>query len=445
MPESSEQFLQSLRDEPEGLTLSSLLERHPNVARRTAQRWLGRLVGEGRIAVSGRGRARRYALAEQQPADDPSRIPLTTASRDVLAQIEQPIPARQPVGYREAFLLDYRPNETFYLPTPLRERLRGMGLLPQDQMPIAGTYGRELVERLLIDLSWASSRLEGNTYELLETQRLIEEASAATGRDAVETQMILNHKAAIELLVENVDAIGFNRYTVLNLHSLLSENLLPNPRDEGRLREHTVEIASSVYRPLAVPAKVAQLFDILLQKAAAIEDPFEQSFFALAHLPYLQPFADVNKRTSRLAANMPLIRAGLCPLTFLGVPQTVYIQAMLGVYELTRTELLRDLYVWAYERSTREYVAVRQGAPEPSRFRLAYREVIKQAVREAVMQPALDPRDAMRAIIEQDVPSADQEDVRFVVSDELQRLHDGVLARYGLSRGDYQRWREANS
>ena len=445
MPESSEQFLQSLRDEPEGLTLSSLLERHPNVARRTAQRWLGRLVGEGRIAVSGRGRARRYALAEQQPADDPSRIPLTTASRDVLAQIEQPIPARQPVGYREAFLLDYRPNETFYLPTPLRERLRGMGLLPQDQMPIAGTYGRELVERLLIDLSWASSRLEGNTYELLETQRLIEEASAATGRDAVETQMILNHKAAIELLVENVDAIGFNRYTVLNLHSLLSENLLPNPRDEGRLREHTVEIASSVYRPLAVPAKVAQLFDILLQKAAAIEDPFEQSFFALAHLPYLQPFADVNKRTSRLAANMPLIRAGLCPLTFLGVPQTVYIQAMLGVYELTRTELLRDLYVWAYERSTREYVAVRQGAPEPSRFRLAYREVIKQAVREAVMQPALDPLDAMRAIIEQDVPSADQEDVRFVVSDELQRLHDGVLARYGLSRGDYQRWREANS
>ena len=445
MSESSEQLLQSLRDEPEGLTLSSLLERHPNVARRTAQRWLARLVQQDRIAAFGRGGARRYALAEQQPADDPSRIPLTTASREVLAQIEQPIPARQPVGYREAFLLDYRPNETFYLPTPLRERLRGMGLLPQDQMPIAGTYGRELVERLLIDLSWASSRLEGNTYELLEAQRLIEEASAATGRDAVETQMILNHKAAIELLVENVDAIGFDRYTVLNLHSLLSENLLPNPRDEGRLREHTVETASSVYRPLAVPAKVAHLFDILLQKAAAIEDPFEQSFFALAHLPYLQPFADVNKRTSRLAANMPLIRAGLCPLTFLGVPRAVYVQAVLGVYELTRTELLRDLYVWAYERSTREYVAVRQGAAEPSRFRLAYRDVIKQAVREAVMQPALDPLDAMRAIIEEGVPSADQEDVRFVVSDELQRLHDGVLARYGLSRGDYQRWREANS
>ena len=442
MPESLDQFLQSLRDEPAGLTLSGLLERQPNVARRTAQRWLARLVQEGSVTAVGEGRARRYVLAEQEPADDSGRIPLTTASQEVLAYVEQPVPARDPVGYREEFLLDYHPNETFYLPAPLRERLRHMGLLPKEQLPIAGTYGRELVGRLLIDLSWASSRLEGNTYELLETQRLIEEARSPTGKNAAETQMILNHKAAIELLVENADSIGFNRYTMLNLHGALAEHLMPNPRDEGRLREHTVEIASSVYRPLAVPAKVEQLFDIVLEKAAAIEDPFEQSFFALAHLPYLQPFADVNKRTSRLAANMPLIRAGLCPLTFLGVPQAVYIQAILGVYELTRTELLRDLYVWAYERSTREYIAVQQDLPEPSRFRLAYRDVIKQAVREAVMQPTLDPLDAMRAIIEQGVQSADQDDVRFIVSDELLHLHDGVLFRYGLSLGDYQRWRE---
>ena len=444
MPESLDQFLQSLRDEPAGLTLSGLLKRQPNVARRTAQRWLARLVQEGSVTAVGEGRGRRYVLAGQEPADD-SRIPLTTASLEVLAYVEQPVPVREPVGYQEEFLLDYRPNETFYLPTPLRERLQHMGRLPKNQMPIAGTYGRELVGRLLIDLSWASSRLEGNTYELLETQRLIEEARSPTGKNAMETQMILNHKAAIELLVDNADSIGFNRYTVFNLHSTLAENLLPNPRDEGRLRDHTVEIASSVYRPLAVPAKVEHLFDIVLEKAAAIEDPFEQSFFALAHLPYLQPFADVNKRTSRLAANMPLIRAGLCPLTFLGVPQAVYIQAILGVYELNRTELLRDLYVWAYERSTQEYIAVREDLPEPSRFRLAYRDVIKQAVREAVMQQTIDPLDAMRTIIEQRVPSADQDDVRFIVSDELERLHEGALTRYGLSPDDFQRWRESKS
>ena len=161
--------------------------------------------------------------------------------------------------------------------------------------------------------------------------------------------------------MDNVDAIRFNRFTLLNLHSLLAENLLPNPNDEGRLREHLVEIGGSVYHPLAVPAQIEHMFDMLLEKAEGIEDPFEQSFFAFVHLPYLQPFVDVNKRTSRLAANMPLIRASLCPLTFLGVPRQMYVQAILGVYEMMRIELLRDLYVWAYERSTREYIAIKAG------------------------------------------------------------------------------------
>ena len=119
-------------------------------------------------------------------------------------------------------------------------------------------------------------------------------------------------------------------------------NLLPNPVDEGRLRQHVVEIGKSVYRPLSVPAQIDEMLDEVLDKANRIDDPFEQSFFAMVHLPYLQPFADVNKRTSRLAANLPLIRANLCPLTFLDVPERAYTCAMLGVYELTRVELLRE-------------------------------------------------------------------------------------------------------
>ena len=438
MPEPSQQLLQSLHGESSGLSLAEVLLRHPDVPRRTAQRWLAQLAKDGLITAVGAGRARRYLLAQQ------SEIPLATASKEILAYVDQPIAARTPVGYQQELLLDYRPNETWYLPAPLRDRLRRMGELPPEQKHLAaGTYGRALVSRLLIDLSWASSRLEGNTYSWLDTRRLIEESREATGSAAIETQMILNHKAAIELLVDNVDAIRFNRFTLLNLHSLLAENLLPNPNDEGRLREHLVEIGASVYRPLAVPAQIEHLFDILLEKAEGIDDPFEQSFFALVHLPYLQPFADVNKRTSRLAANMPLIRTSLCPLTFLGVPQQLYVQAILGVYETTRIDLLRDLYVWAYERSTREYIAVRQDLAEPSRLRLAYREVIKQAVYNAVMQPSADPT-VERSIIEQAVASEDREDVRFLIADELQRLHEGVLARYGIPLDAFHRWRESN-
>lgn len=83
-----------------------------------------------------------------------------------------------------------------------------------------------------------------------------------------------------------------------------------------------------------------------------------QAFFLMVHLPYLQPFEDVNKRTSRLAANIPLIHHNLCPLSFIDVPQSAYVDAMIGVYELNRIELLRDVFVWAYERSCQQYVAV---------------------------------------------------------------------------------------
>jgi Fic family protein len=160
----------------------------------------------------------------------------------------------------------------------------------------------------LVDLSWNASRLEGNTYSLLDTERLLELGEAAEGKDAFEAQMILNHKAAIELLVEQAAEVGFNRYTILHLHALLSDNLLPDPQACGRLRAMPVGIAQTVYHPLAVPQLIEECFQHMLDTAAAIADPFEQAFFVMVHVPYLQPFEDANKRVSRLAAHIPLIR-----------------------------------------------------------------------------------------------------------------------------------------
>ena len=96
----------------------------------------------------------------------------------------------------------------------------------------------------------------------------------------------------------------------------------------------------------------------------------------MVHLPYLQPFDDVNKRTSRLSANIPLIRENLSPLSFVDVPEQAYIDGLLGVYELNQIELLRDVFVWAYERSCARYSAVRQPLGEPDKFRLRYRDRI---------------------------------------------------------------------
>ncbi|MBM5810918.1 MAG: Fic family protein [Gammaproteobacteria bacterium] len=406
-------------------------------------------MAEGAIKALGAGRARRYAAAAIGPAaasgaEDvfPRHIPLSADSRDILAYVDQPLELRQPVGYQRDFLDAYQPNRTRYLPEPLRRQLRKMGDTGQTRLP-AGSYGRAVLNRLLVDLSWASSHLEGNTYTRLDTRGLIEHGRAAQGKAAIETQMILNHKAAIELLVENADAAGFNRFTLLNLHSALAENLLPNPADEGRLRQHGLEIGKSVYRPLTVPAQIEEMLDLLLDKASRIEDPFEQSFFVMVHLPYLQPFADVNKRSSRLAANLPLIRANLCPLTFLGVPEQTYSRAVLGVYEMTRVELLRDLYVWAYERSTQEYLVIKHDLAEPDPLRLAWREVIKQSVREVVRQPRREPLDVIDECLSGHDLGADRDDVAALVIDELRRLQDGVLARCRLRPSEFAQWQSS--
>jgi Fic family protein len=436
---------QTIQGAPTGLSLAELLAHHPQITRRTAQRLISQMVAAGLVAARGEGRARRYYSLDAnntfEPTDQfPASIPLSADSNDVLAYINQPLEARKPVGYQREFIEAYQPNKTWYLSESLRRQLHRTGRTPQTAAP-AGTYSRAILNRLLIDLSWASSHLEGNTYSRLDTRELIEHGKAARGKAPLETQMILNHKTAIELLVENIDTAELNRYTLMNLHSALAENLLPNPADEGRVRQHAVNIGESVYRPLSTPQQIDDLLDLLLLKANQIGDPFEQSFFMMVHLPYLQPFADINKRTSRLIANLPLFRANLCPLTFLDVPQHAYCHAVLGVYEMTRVELLRDLYVWAYERSTQEYLAIKQELAEPDPLRLAWRDFIKQTIRDVVTHPDRDPLDSIQRATDADVPNSERADVQALVVEELRRLHEGVLARYGLKPSDLVKWK----
>ena len=268
--------------------------------------------------------------------DEVRLIQITPAAESVARLVRAPIQHRPVVGYNcynWSFLEDYVPGTDWYLPAGLRRRLRDIGRSP-DHDAATGTFARKLHERLLIDLSWNSSRLEGNTYSLLETALLLETSEAVAGKDVREAQMILNHKAAIDLLLRT-EHIGFNRYTILNLHALLAENLLADPGAGGRLRAAGVLIGGSSYHPLEIPQQIKACFDKVLEKAAAIPDPFEQSFFALVHLPYLQPylqpFLDVNKRVSRLAANVPLVGGNFCPLSFVDVPTRAYTAAERGV------------------------------------------------------------------------------------------------------------------
>ncbi len=116
--------------------------------------------------------------------------------------------------------------------------------------------------------------------------------------------MILNHKGAIEFLAEPAEQTGFNIFAITNLHAYLSENLLGNPAAEGRLRTIPVDIGQSAFIPTSIPQLIEECFDLILRKVDEIQNPFEQAFFILVQIPYLQPFEDVNKRVSRLAVGI---------------------------------------------------------------------------------------------------------------------------------------------
>ena len=417
---------------------------------RTLQRRLDALQEQGYIQASGRSRGMRYALISpeivemegDQPQAGIAVLSLSAKGKEIHGIVTQPESSRRPIGYNPDFLYSYRPNVDSYLTTDEKDRLAKIGKTTSVNQP-AGTYAKEVLQRLLIDLSWNSSRLEGNTYTLLDTQRLISHGEAADNKSETEAQMILNHKEAIEFIVEAADEIGFNRYTILNLHALLSNNLLPDPAASGRLRTFAVGITKSVYIPLAIPQQIEEMFKLILEKAIRIENPFEQAFFVMVQLPYLQPFDDVNKRVSRLAANIPFNTHNLAPLSFIDVPNDIYTQGMIGVYELNRIELLRDVFLWAYERSSMRYAALRQSLGDPDPFRLKYREEIRELIAE-IISNALSPKesDSRIKVHTKKLPQKHQAKFIETVESELLALHEGNFARYRVRPAEYKAWRK---
>jgi hypothetical protein len=407
------------------------------------------MINDGVVKKTGKSKATRYhittpPLATAIDADKkPEIIPLSEESKEILVSVSLPEAMRTPVSYNRDFLRSYRPNHSSYLRAEEKAMLAQTGKIHNVEQP-AGTYGRNILERLLIDLSWNSSRLEGNTYSLLETTRLIEAGELATAKSAEETQMILNHKDAIEFITDGDETIGFNRTTILNLHAMLSNNLLADPGASGRLRRIPVAIKRSVYLPLAIPQQIEEFFEIILDKARDIKDPFEQAFFMMVHLPYLQAFDDVNKRVSRLAANIPFIKNNLSPLSFIDVPEDTYIQGTIAIYELNRVQLLKDVFIWAYRRSAAGYVSIRQSLGEPDRFKLQYRGIIIPLITEIIFN-SLSPFKATTLIAERSlqVPAQDQKKFIETVESEISSLHEGNYARYRVSLKEFNDWKHS--
>jgi len=369
----------------------------------------------------GRGPATRYTLAG--PAV-------------IRAHLQIPYNRRKPARYNKEFLDRYIPNKTYYLDEVDRKHLRENGRPTPTPLP-AGTYARRILEKLLVDLSWASSRMEGNTYDILETERLIRFGQEAEGKDRKEAVMILNHKEAIQYIVDNLADVTISRRDIFSIHALLAGGLLADPAMAGRLRRMPVGIAHSSYKPLDDMFEIEDEFGFLIQKAAAITDPFEQSFFVLVHIPYLQAFEDINKRTSRIASNVPLLKSDLAPMSFVTMDDRDYIDALTGIYELNNISLLREIYIDAYLASAENYRTLRAEVESPDKAALVYRDFVHHAVRRSVLEwKTFLPENIMAMAADANIPETDRENVVNYIGREFRGLHEGNVIRYRLRPQD---------
>lgn len=447
--DETEHLLEIIQRYPNGISIEELFHSmNGAIPKRTLQYKLSKLVKAKAVRIEGAARNSKYYINavvpdNDEPAQTKFKVPLTHEAEEVHKQITVPIQLRRHVSYQREFLDSYQPNQTFYLSPSIIEKLQKLGSNTESGRP-AGTYARKIYQRLLIDLSWNSSRLEGNTYSLLETERLLATGEEAPGKNRVDTQMILNHKAAIEFIVDMAEEADINRYTILNIHGLLSHDLLMDPKACGRLRTIPVKIGKSVYHPVEVPQLIEEYFQQIILKANAIKNPFEQSFFLMVHLPYLQPFLDVNKRVSRLAGNIPFIRENLSPLSFVDVPESDYVQGLLAIYELNRLEFFRDVFVWAYERSASLYLATLEAIGQPDPFRVRYRDLIRQTIGTIVQRKMdkLASSQFIAKVAQESISSEDRNRFIEVTEIEVSSLHEGNFARFKIRPAEFFEWLE---
>jgi Fic family protein len=424
------------------------LEQALQVSRPTINRALRDLLASGFLERVGAGRSTRYvatvaakavlgAMPSRPLAEaGPGRLQRSPAALSLVESLRAPLGTRTPVGYESTFVGSYIPNQSSLLPPQLATDLFNAGRSRGQQA--AGTYAREVLEQLLIDLSWSSSRLEGNNKSLLDTHKLFELAEQ-TGPIDEDTLMLLNHKSAIEFMVDAVPTEGITVAVIVDLQAKLMKDLLRDSRDIGSIRRRLVNIDGSVYSPSNIPTLLEETLKSFIDKARHIRNPVEAAFFLWVNVAYLQPFADGNKRTSRLSANMPLLLYNCAPLSFLDVERSDYATAMLGVYEQRNVAAAVDLFEVIYRRSIQKYSVLRASLAVPDPIRARYREALNELMQFVVFHG----RKLEDAFSEVHVDAADLAALCAIANTELDHLEPYNCARYNLARGMTQRWIDA--
>lgn len=338
------EILQFLHYNPSSsrVEISAGLTEAPN--ERTLKRIIAELVQNGDMIVEGKGKATRYSLSGQAHLMMPLNID-TYFIKDVDEREVQESFDFQLIREVLPKVTLFTPEEKIRLESAHKEFLANMETLSDLE------YRKEM-ERLGVDLSWKSSQIEGNTYSLLETERLLKEKQTAQGKTKEEAVMLLNHKDALDFILDNPDYLKeLSVRRLEDIHSILMKELGVG----NGIRKRRVGITGTNYRPLDNEFQIREALEDTCQLINGKENVFEKALLTLVLLSYIQAFTDGNKRTSRISSNAVLMAWGYCPISFRTVDSVDYKKAMLMFYEQNNIAAFKKIFIEQYEFAVKNY------------------------------------------------------------------------------------------
>ncbi|WP_455074458.1 Fic family protein [Prevotella fusca] len=310
----------------------------------TLKRVIAAGIKAGDIVAEGKARATRYRLSPQAQL----LMPLNLDTYFALEVDERQVQSSYNFELINGLLTETRlfsDKEQAHLDA-LQDEFR------QHVNELTDNEYRKEMERLGIDLSWKSSQIEGNTYTLLETERLLRESKTAEGKTKEEAVMLLNHKDALSFILDNPDYLQELTIShIEDIHQLLTKDL---SIDKG-LRCHRVGITGTNYHPLDNEFQIREAMRDACKLINSKYNIFEKALLTLLLLSYIQPFLDGNKRTARITSNAILIANDYCPLSFRSIDSIDYKKAMLIFYEQNNLYAFKQIFIEQFEFAVKEY------------------------------------------------------------------------------------------
>jgi len=310
----------------------------------TIKRNLSKLIAKKLIIPIGKGKATKYKL---------SPFYNLYCEFDLQNYYEKEIDERAIIeNFNFSLLTDIFPHTNLFTEEELSKLINLQQDFERNISELTEFEIKKELERLAIDLSWKSSQIEGNTYSLLETERLLKEKETSAGKSKDEAIMLLNHKEAIDFIIENPDYLfPLSVSKIEDIHSILTKELAV----DRNIRKRRVGISGTNYRPIDNEFQIKEALSLTCDLINKKENVFEQALLVLILISYIQPFADGNKRTARIVSNAMLLNHKNCPISFRTVDSIDYKKAMLLFYEQNNITVFKKIFMEQYEFAVKTY------------------------------------------------------------------------------------------